>query len=336
MRIYPRRPSEGLVLLGLKKRGFGAGKWNGFGGKLDPGESLEESALRELQEECGLTAGIADLHWRGCLTYIYDTKAKAMEVNVFDLDKWDGEPIETDEMAPQWFQHEAVPIDSMWADDDYWLLQFLDGKLNTPFIGRFRFKGHEGLASSEVLEHSIAPLLPASVPGKTSQPGAAMVVSTVCFLNAPSLRPLESFLRYHLSKGFARIMIFVDAPDDTRTLNVVRCFPAARVLCKVRGPALLQEQEKLCPSFAALHSHVDEVSARQLLDAELASIIAPDLGCRWVVYLDSDELFFTHDDSVVPHFQMLEERNIYQMTYLNHETWMLSNHFQRGLVLEMS
>lgn len=35
-----------LVLLGMKKRGFGAGKWNGFGGKVQPGETIEEAARR--------------------------------------------------------------------------------------------------------------------------------------------------------------------------------------------------------------------------------------------------------------------------------------------------
>lgn len=36
----------GKVLLGMKKRGFGAGKWNGFGGKVNPGETIEDAARR--------------------------------------------------------------------------------------------------------------------------------------------------------------------------------------------------------------------------------------------------------------------------------------------------
>ena len=49
------------VLLGMKKRGFGAGKWNGFGGKLEPGESVVEAAAREVREECGFTVNTSDL-----------------------------------------------------------------------------------------------------------------------------------------------------------------------------------------------------------------------------------------------------------------------------------
>ena len=323
LRIYPRRPSQRLVLLGLKKRGFGQGKLNGFGGKLEAGESLEASAIRELQEECGLMADQSSLHWRGCLTYIYDTKPKAMEVNVFDVDLWKGEPEETEEMKPAWYAHQEIPLDNMWADDAYWLLQYLDGQMATPFLGRFRFKGHEGPDSWNVLEHFVAPLAPASVPRfGQGEAGAALLVSTVSFIDAPSARPLESFIRYHLRKGFARVMIFVDSPADTAVLDVIRRFPASRVLHHVRGEELLQAQRENCASFNKLASFVDkEVSARQLLDFEFASTLAPSLGCRWILCLDSDELFYTDEDSIVPHFEALELNGIHQMSYLNHAPW---------------
>ena len=41
---------QNRILLGRKKRGFGANKYNGFGGKLDDGESFRECAIRELYE----------------------------------------------------------------------------------------------------------------------------------------------------------------------------------------------------------------------------------------------------------------------------------------------
>ena len=42
---------ENNILLGMKKRGFGEGRWNGFGGKVETGETIEEGAKRELKEE---------------------------------------------------------------------------------------------------------------------------------------------------------------------------------------------------------------------------------------------------------------------------------------------
>ena len=41
------------ILLGMKKRGHGVGKWNGFGGKVEKGETIEEAARRETKEEAG-------------------------------------------------------------------------------------------------------------------------------------------------------------------------------------------------------------------------------------------------------------------------------------------
>lgn len=76
-----------------------------------------------------------------------------------------------------------------------------------------------------------------------------------------------------------------------------------------------------CPSYGKLCDFQSEVSGRQLLDAELAMDLAPGLGCRWLVCLDSDELFCTEKPSVVPHFEELEEKDVYQMSYLNHAPW---------------
>mmetsp|Transcript_55001 Transcript_55001/g.170368 ORF Transcript_55001/g.170368 Transcript_55001/m.170368 type:complete len:570 (-) Transcript_55001:40-1749(-) len=322
--IYARRRTERQVLLGAKKRGFGAGKLNGFGGKLEPGETVEESAMRELEEECGLRCQLADLRWCGSMTYLYDTKPKAMEVHIYELDRWEGEPQETQEMRPSWFLHEDIPLQDMWADDEHWLLPYLDGRLAIPFRGRFRFQGHEGADSSVILESSVCSMAsPSAGPSGVASPGgAALIASTVSFRNAPegSARPLESFVRYHLLKGFARILLFVDDAGDGAALAAARKFPAARVLVRVRGESLLGEQRLKCPSYHELAPLAEgEVSARQMLDAELAMALAPELGCSWVVCLDSDELFFTRESSVVPHFEALAADGVDQMTYLNHE-----------------
>ncbi|CAM9501116.1 unnamed protein product [Choristocarpus tenellus] len=57
------------ILLGKKKRGFGEGKWNGFGGKVEAGETIVEASCRELLEESHLTAHQENLSKRGLLTF---------------------------------------------------------------------------------------------------------------------------------------------------------------------------------------------------------------------------------------------------------------------------
>ena len=61
------------VLLGMKKRGFGAGKWNGFGGKKDPQETMKACARRELMEETSLDAPEEAFKERGFLSFVMES-----------------------------------------------------------------------------------------------------------------------------------------------------------------------------------------------------------------------------------------------------------------------
>ena len=106
---------DGKVLLGYKKRGFGEGMWNGFGGKVEPGETPTEGALRELREEACIDA--TDATERGVVTFVYDDQPRPMRVHIFHASRFSGEPTETDEMRPHWFNLDAVPFDKMWPDD---------------------------------------------------------------------------------------------------------------------------------------------------------------------------------------------------------------------------
>ena len=71
---------ENEVLLGMKKRGFGEGKWNGFGGKVEPGETILDAAVRELEEECGASVAPQELVQRALLTFIFEKNPKIMQV----------------------------------------------------------------------------------------------------------------------------------------------------------------------------------------------------------------------------------------------------------------
>ncbi|NXR12571.1 8ODP triphosphatase, partial [Semnornis frantzii] len=133
------------VLLGMKKRGFGAGLWNGFGGKVQPGESIEEAARRELLEESGLT--VDTLQKMGQITFEFVGSSELMDVHIFRADDFHGEPTESDEMRPQWFQLDEVPFNHMWADDAYWFPLLLQKKL---FRGYFKFQGQD-----TILEHTL-------------------------------------------------------------------------------------------------------------------------------------------------------------------------------------
>lgn len=135
------------ILLGMKKRGFGQGRWNGFGGKVEPGETIENAARRELLEESGLTAG--EMEHRGILNFEFKGDPVAMEVHVFHVKNYTGEPNETEEMRPAWFDVSAIPLDKMWPDDKHWLPLFVEGKR---FEGRFVFEDMDNIIHKELVE----------------------------------------------------------------------------------------------------------------------------------------------------------------------------------------
>ncbi|GAQ86439.1 putative NUDIX hydrolase domain [Klebsormidium nitens] len=135
----------GRVLLGRKKRGFGEGYYNGFGGKVEPGETIEEAAIREMREEAGVDP--VGLECRGLLTFHFDDQERPWEVHVYHAADIRGEPCETDEMAPVWFAVDDIPFDRMWADDPHWYPIFLQGK---KFKGTFHFQNTHTMTSHAV------------------------------------------------------------------------------------------------------------------------------------------------------------------------------------------
>ena len=138
--------NDSRILLGMKKRGFGAGKFNGFGGKVHEGETIEEAAQRELKEEIGVVA--EDLRKRGIL-HFQGEGAEFLEMHVFSASRFEGEPKESEEMAPEWFARDSIPFDKMWLDDKYWIPYLLAEK---NFQGYFLFRGHDEILSHRVVE----------------------------------------------------------------------------------------------------------------------------------------------------------------------------------------
>lgn len=126
---------KGQILLIRKKRGLGAGKINGPGGRIDPGETPAECAVREAQEELHVTP--LDVHPAGELMFQF-ADGYALHGFIFKAFDFEGTPTETDEAEPLWTPLDQIPYPQMWADDEYWLPHMLAGR---PFTGRFLFDG---------------------------------------------------------------------------------------------------------------------------------------------------------------------------------------------------
>jgi len=122
------------LLLGFKKKGFGEGRWNGFGGKVKEKETIEEAAKREVMEETGIK--VEKIEKKGILDFEFQDAQEDLQVHIFHATHFSGNPIESEEMKPQWFGIEEIPFKKMWSDDKYWLPLFLKGK---KFKGKFLF-----------------------------------------------------------------------------------------------------------------------------------------------------------------------------------------------------
>jgi 8-oxo-dGTP pyrophosphatase MutT (NUDIX family) len=145
---------RGEVLLAMKKRGFGIGKWNGVGGKVKEGEDIAAAALREIKEEIGVTVASDALESAGMLEFNYsDNHDWDQACNLFVARRWEGDPAESEEMRPQWYAIHKLPFDAMWVDDPHWLPLVLAGK---KIKGKFLFEDKGGslinFAVSEVHE----------------------------------------------------------------------------------------------------------------------------------------------------------------------------------------
>ncbi|OGZ98661.1 MAG: hypothetical protein A3C07_02430 [Candidatus Sungbacteria bacterium RIFCSPHIGHO2_02_FULL_47_11] len=135
------------VLLGMKKRGFGVGRWNGFGGKVATVETIEDAAKRELREEAGIK--VENLDKVGILDFEFKDNPDILEVHIFKSDNFSGELKESEEMKPQWFNIDEIPFKEMWPDDIYWMPLFLSGK---KFKGKFLFGESDVILEQKLVE----------------------------------------------------------------------------------------------------------------------------------------------------------------------------------------
>lgn len=137
------------VLLGMKKRGFGVGRWNGYGGKFDGAKdnSIEESLVREFLEESSIK--VLEHKKIGVIDFDFEGKEDILQVHFYKVLRYEGEPQETEEMKPQWFEVKDIPYESMWPDDRYWMPIFLKGR---QFFGKIYFKDQNTILKSDITE----------------------------------------------------------------------------------------------------------------------------------------------------------------------------------------
>lgn len=110
------------VLLGTKKTGFGVGKIVGLGGHVEPGESQAEAACREVFEESGIVVLEEDLRVAGQIEFVFPARPEwNMSTSLFTARSWTGEPAESNEIFPEWFQVSSLPLERMWQDAGHWL-----------------------------------------------------------------------------------------------------------------------------------------------------------------------------------------------------------------------
>ncbi|MBF0288033.1 MAG: 8-oxo-dGTP diphosphatase [SAR324 cluster bacterium] len=139
------------ILLIHKKRGLGAGKINGPGGRLEPGESPYECAVREVQEELCITP--FNLTQCGELRFQF-IDGHSIHGYVFTASDYEGTPQETSEAIPIWSTIEKIPYDQMWEDDQYWVPWMLEGIY---FDARFLFDEDTMLGMQMSLERKTSP-----------------------------------------------------------------------------------------------------------------------------------------------------------------------------------
>ncbi len=141
-----------VLLINFTKEGMSKGKWNGVGGKIEPGESPEEAAIREIKEETGLT--VTNPRLRGILTFPAFSGQDGegdWRVFVFTASDFEGEPhTETREGKLAWVDIDKVLELNVWPDDQYWLPLLNQERF---FTGKFVFGNNKEIVSHSVVLH---------------------------------------------------------------------------------------------------------------------------------------------------------------------------------------
>lgn len=117
---YVQSNGKTLMLHRTKKdKDIHEGKWNGLGGKMEPGETPEECVIREVKEESGLRLKNPGL--RGILTFPGFDGENDWVVFLFVANDFSGKTVESDEGSLGWIPNKDLTALPLWEGDKYFL-----------------------------------------------------------------------------------------------------------------------------------------------------------------------------------------------------------------------
>ncbi len=124
---YVRSNGKTLMIYRNKKENdYHEGKWNGLGGKLEPGETPEECVIREIKEEAGLTIKNPKMH--GFITFpLFDGK-NDWYVFIYSTENFEGELIDSPEGKLEWIENEKLFDLNLWGGDEIFIRWMLENK----------------------------------------------------------------------------------------------------------------------------------------------------------------------------------------------------------------
>ncbi len=115
---YVRHQGKTLMVHRIKKENdMHQGKWNGLGGKLEPGETPEECAIREVYEEAGLVVSSPEL--KGLITFPAFSDEEDWYTFLFVITEFEGALIDSPEGNLEWINDEDLSALNLWEGTGY-------------------------------------------------------------------------------------------------------------------------------------------------------------------------------------------------------------------------